>query len=232
MKTLIQGMLDLPKRLFDLLAAAIGLLLLSPLFLIIGWLIKRDSPGPVFYWGPRLGRGGRIFLMLKFRTMYENAESHQGARITARGDRRITRLGHRLRNTKINELPQLWNVFIGDMSLVGPRPEDPEIARAWSDEVRAEIVSVRPGITSPASILYHDEEDLLTAANVMNEYLRQISPDKLRLDRRYVRERSFIGDLVIIFKTMLVLMPRWTQPERSLPARSWRRRYRQAPVKH
>ncbi len=196
------------KRAFDLLVAALGLVLLSPVFLLIAYLIRRESPGPVFYRGPRLGYRGKTFSILKFRTMYERPESYQGPRVTGEGDPRITPLGHWLRDTKINELPQLWNVLMGDMSLVGPRPEDPQIAAGWTAEVRAEILSVRPGITSPASILYHDEEKLLASADVMRDYLGHILPDKLRLDRLYVRNRSFFSDLDLIFWTATILLPR------------------------
>ncbi len=196
------------KRAFDLLVAALGLLLLSPVFLLIALLIKRESPGPVFYRGPRLGYKGRTFGILKFRTMYERPESYQGPRVTGEGDPRITPLGHWLRDTKINELPQLWNVLVGEMSLVGPRPEDPQIAAGWTAESRAEILSVRPGITSPASILYHDEEKLLSSTHVMRDYLGNILPDKLRLDRLYVHNRSFFSDLDLIFWTAIILVPR------------------------
>jgi lipopolysaccharide/colanic/teichoic acid biosynthesis glycosyltransferase len=196
------------KRLVDILAAGLGLLLLSPLFAFIAILIKRDSPGPVFYRGPRMGLGGRVFGILKFRTMREEAASYAGPCITAEDDPRITPLGKWLRDTKLNELPQLWNVLVGEMSLVGPRPEDPEIAATWPDAVRREILSVRPGITCPTSIAYHDEEKRLNAANVMDDYLEQILPDKLRLDQLYVRHHSFLTDLDALFWTFVILIPR------------------------
>jgi lipopolysaccharide/colanic/teichoic acid biosynthesis glycosyltransferase len=196
------------KRGFDALASAAGLILLSPAFLAIALLIRRESPGPVFYAGSRAGKNGRAFKILKFRTMYERPESYQGAPITARDDQRITPFGHWLRDTKLNELPQLWNVLVGEMSLVGPRPEDPAIAAGWPESARREILSVAPGITSPASILYHDEESLLSAADVMGEYLKNILPDKLRLDRLYVRNHSLVADLDILFWTLAILIPR------------------------
>lgn len=199
------------KRCFDILVTALGLVVLSPVFLLIALLIRRDSPGPVFYRGPRTGRNGKPFLILKFRTMYERPESYSGARVTARDDDRITRLGHWLRDTKLNELPQLWNVLKGDMSLVGPRPEDPNITANWPANARREILSVAPGITSPASVLYHDEESLLTAGDVMGTYFKSILPDKLRLDRLYVRSHSFFGDLDILFWTMAILILRMTR---------------------
>src|SRR5512135_2304417 len=186
------------KRAFDFVAALIGLILLSPVFALIAMLIKRDSPGPVFYWGPRIGRHGVIFNMLKFRTMYEDPRSYQGPRVTCKQDGRITPLGRWLRDTKLNELPQLWNVLVGDMSLVGPRPEDPSIGKTWPINIARDILQVRPGITSPASVLYRDEENMLPAAEVMRRYLHELSPDKMRLDQLYVRYRSFWLDLDII----------------------------------
>jgi lipopolysaccharide/colanic/teichoic acid biosynthesis glycosyltransferase len=199
------------KRLFDLVLSGLGLFILSPVFCIISIGIKRESSGPVFYRGTRLGRGGKPFNILKFRSMRDCPESNAGPRITAKGDERITPLGRWLRDTKLNELPQLWNVFKGEMSLVGPRPEDPEIAKSWPRAVSLEILSVRPGITSPASVLYRHEEQLLKSGNVMDDYLRNIMPDKQRLDILYVRTRSFISDLDIIFLTLVSLFPSITE---------------------
>ena len=196
------------KRAFDLLAAGLGLLFLGPLFLFVAIRIRSDSPGPVFYRGHRMGRGGKNFEILKFRSMREEPASYAGPHLTASGDARITPLGHWLRNTKLNELPQLWNVLVGEMSLVGPRPEDPEIAAAWPPDARREILSVRPGITSPASITYHDEEKQLSPDNLMGEYLGRIAPDKLRLDQLYVRHRTFMTDLDALFWTLVALVPR------------------------
>jgi diguanylate cyclase (GGDEF)-like protein len=196
------------KRMFDFLVALLGLIVLLPFLGFIAIIAKRNSPGPIFYWGPRVGKGGRPFKILKFRTMYECPESYQGPRVTGKGDERITPLGQWLRDTKINELPQLWNVLIGEMSLVGPRPEDPEIVKTWSEEDHQEILSIRPGITSPASILYQDEENLLSTVDVLGEYFEGILPDKMRLDRLYVRSRSFTADLDILFWTMVIFIPR------------------------
>ena len=145
--------------------------------------------------------------MLKFRTMYERPSSYAGPPVTCQGDDRITPIGHWLRDTKINELPQLWNVLVGEMSLVGPRPEDIGIAMEWPEDVRVEILSVRPGITSPASIIYHDEEHKLSRANVMAEYVHGILPDKMRLDQLYVRNQSFTADLDIIGWTIAIFAP-------------------------
>lgn len=198
---------NLAKRIFDISFALIGLLLLLPVFFYISILIKRDSPGPVFFWGSRMGKGGKPFKMLKFRTMYERQESYQGPRVTADGDDRITPLGHWLRDTKINELPQLWNVLKGEMSFVGPRPEDVEIAKSWPRDAFDEILSIRPGITSPTSILYHDEEKLLSKENLMLDYFKSILPEKIRLDRLYVRHHSFFSDLDVIFWTIAIILP-------------------------
>ena len=198
---------NIMRRLVDVVAAVLGLLVLSPAFAIIAILIKRDSPGPVFYWGPRVGKGGKPFRILKFRTMYERPDSYRGPKITGSGDPRITPMGHWLRDTKVNELPQLWNVLRGEMSLVGPRPEDPDIAAQWPEATRRELLSVRPGITSPASVLYDDEEELLETGDVVRDYLREILPGKLRLDSIYVRHRTLLSDLDVIFLTMVALLP-------------------------
>ena len=171
-------------------------------------MVRRDSPGPAFFRCNRMGKGGKPFKMLKFRTMFEDPKSYQGPPITCEGDDRITPLGHWLRDTKINELPQLWNVLIGEMSLVGPRPEDVDIAREWPEDVFKEILSVRPGITSPASILYHNEESLLSRENLMEEYFKDILPNKIRLDQLYVRNHSFSADLDTIFWTIVIFIPR------------------------
>lgn len=201
-------MAGLIKRAFDFTTALIGLILLSPFFGIIAGLIKRDSPGPVFYWGPRIGRYGVIFKMLKFRTMYETPKSYRGPRVTSKEDDRITPLGKWLRDTKLNEFPQLWNVLIGEMSLVGPRPEDPTICKTWPAKIAHEILSVRPGITSPASVVYRNEESMLHAGDVMQKYFHELSPDKMRLDQLYVRYRSFWLDLDVILWTALLLVPK------------------------
>ena len=207
------------KRVFDFIAALIGLIMLSPFFVLIAILIKRDSAGPVFYWGRRIGRYGLVFKMLKFRTMYETPKSYYGPRVTSKDDDRITPLGKWLRDTKLNELPQLWNVLIGEMSLVGPRPEDPFICKTWPKKVAQEVLSVRPGVTSPASVVYRDEESMLHADEVMQKYLHELSPDKMRLDQLYVRYRSFWLDLDVILWTFLLLIPRirsYSPPEQFL----------------
>ncbi len=206
------------KRLMDILVAALGLLLLWPFFIYIAWLIRGDSPGPAFFRSPRMGKGGRQFRMLKFRTMYERHESYSGPKVTAQDDPRITPLGKWLRDTKLNELPQLWNVLKGEMSLVGPRPEDPDIVAGWPVETQKELLSMRPGVTSPASVVYRHEESLMNNSNVIATYLEEIVPSKQRLDQLYVRNCSIWSDLDVIFWTFLTLVPR---VQTATPQESW-----------
>jgi lipopolysaccharide/colanic/teichoic acid biosynthesis glycosyltransferase len=211
---------NLAKRAIDIIGALIGLSILGCFLPWIAMRIRRDSTGPLFYRGPRLGKHGRPFSILKFRTMYERPESYQGPRITAQDDPRITPFGAWLRATKINELPQFWNVLKGEMSLVGPRPEDPQVVEnEWPEEMRSELLSLRPGITSPATVLYSDEESLLSASKVMETYLVDVLPSKQRLDQLYVRHHSLAGDLDVIFWTLLVMLPRlgsFKPPEKQL----------------
>jgi lipopolysaccharide/colanic/teichoic acid biosynthesis glycosyltransferase len=199
---------DFFKRVFDIVVSGLILLLTFPLFIIIAIAIKRSSPGPVFYRGTRIGRNGKPFSIIKFRTMDESPQSYAGPRITAHDDERITSIGHWLRDTKLNEFPQFWNVLKGHMSLVGPRPEDPEFAKTWPRTVWNEVLSVRPGITSPASIQYRDEEKLLSNCDVEQMYLMELSPDKMRLDQLYVRYRSFLLDLDTLLWTAMMFLPK------------------------
>lgn len=195
------------KRAFDIIISALLLIILAPFFAFTAIVIKRLSPGPVFYRAQRMGRHRQTFAMLKFRTMYDNNLSNNGAPITSFNDPRVTPIGRWLRATKINELPQLWNVLIGDMSFVGPRPEDVTLARAWPEEVQDIILSVRPGITSPASIIYRDEEQMLHGDGFMDDYLEKILPDKQRLDMLYVRNQSLLVDVDVLVGTIAMLMP-------------------------
>jgi lipopolysaccharide/colanic/teichoic acid biosynthesis glycosyltransferase len=167
--------------LIDILASILSLLLLSSVLVFIMIQLKREEPRcPVFYRLLRAGRGGKIFGILKFRTMYERPESYyQGSCITAKDDERITPLGHWIRDTKFNDIRQLWNVLKGEMSLVGPRPEDPEIIKTWLAVARREILSVRPGINSPGLVLSRNEEKLLNNGIVMNEYSHKILPGSI-----------------------------------------------------
>ena len=210
---------DFAKRSFDLIVSLVALIILAPVFALIARAIRRDSPGPAFYRGSRSGCGGKTFEILKFRTMFETPESYRGPKVTAKDDPRITPFGQWLRDTKINELPQFWNVLKGEMSLVGPRPEDPSIAETWPQEIRKEILSVRPGLTSPATVQYHNEEALLSSKNVLSQYILEIGPDKMRLDQLYVRYHSFWLDLDMLFWTALILFPRlrdYSPPEKLL----------------
>jgi len=203
-----QWLSDTLKRAFDLVISALVLILLAPILGLISLAIRRDSPGPAIYRGSRMGRGGKPFNILKFRTMYEDPKSYVGPRVTAHDDPRVTSFGRWLRDTKLNELPQFWNVFKGEMSLVGPRPEDPSIARTWPRPVWGEVLSVRPGITSPASVQYHNEEALLSYGLVLQKYMQELGPDKMRLDQLYVRYRSFWLDLDVLLWTALILLPK------------------------
>jgi lipopolysaccharide/colanic/teichoic acid biosynthesis glycosyltransferase len=195
------------KRTFDVAAAATGLLLLSPLFLLIAVLIKLDSRGTVFFRQERIGRGFRPFEILKFRTMVSEAPA-LGGELTVGNDRRITRVGRVLRSTKVDELPPLLNVLRGDMSIVGPRPE----VRRYVDRFRQDyepILRVRPGITDPASIRFRDEAALLArAADPEDAYLRTVLPQKLRLANDYVRRSSVLLDLALIARTVGALFRR------------------------
>ncbi len=195
------------KRVGDIFISVLILILASPFFLYIALRIKHGSPGPVFFKGDRMGRFGKPFKILKFRTMYEDDRSYKGAPVTAKDDDRITRFGKYLRETKLNELPQFLNVLKGEMSIVGPRPEDLNIAQDWPEEVKAEVLSVRPGITSPASVIYRDEEALLHGSGFMDDYLKTILPNKIRLDQLYVRNPSIFTDLDVIAMTALTLLP-------------------------
>ncbi len=199
---------DAVKRLVDACGALAGLIVLSPFFAIIAIYIRRHSPGPIFYRATRVGMQGRPFGMLKFCTMEQWHDARRLATVTAQDDPRVTPLGRRLRTSKINELPQLWNVLKGEMSLVGPRPEDPAIVAKWPESARREVLSVRPGVTSPASVLYRNEETLLSNGNVMKTYLQSVLPTKLRLDQLYVRNRSIWLDLDVLGWTVLVLLPK------------------------
>ncbi len=199
---------DYMKRVFDIILSSTVLVLFAPFYMLIAIAIKRTSSGPVFYQGIRTGRNGKPFNIIKFRTMEETPKSYDGPRITAHDDNRVTPIGRWLRDTKLNEIPQFWNVLKGEMSLVGPRPEDPEFTQTWPREVRNEVLSVRPGITSPASVQYHDEEKLLSVCNVEQTYLSELSPNKLRLDQLYIRYHSFMLDLDTLLWTAMMLLPR------------------------
>ena len=192
------------KRLFDIAASCSGLLLLAPVLLGIAVWIKRDSPGPVFFRQQRIGRHGEPFRIYKFRSMRQD---NAGLQITVGADDRITRSGHFIRAYKLDELPQLINVLLVDMSIVGPRPEVPRYVALYPADVRAEVLSVRPGITDLASVQYRSESTLLAqSSNPEQTYVDTILPAKLALCRQYVRERSFWLDLRIIGMTLGILL--------------------------
>lgn len=196
----------LGQRLFDIVGAAAGLLLLAPLLFLVALLIKLDSRGPVLYQGVRLGRNGRPFGMLKFRTMSPDAEV-KGLLVTPDGDSRVTMIGRMLRQYKFDELPQLVNVLRGEMSLVGPRPEAPFYFQFYTPEEKEQVLSVRPGMTDYGSLQFHDEGMLLAgAADPVKAYVECIRADKVREQLRYIREQSLFVDIKIIFMTIATIM--------------------------
>jgi lipopolysaccharide/colanic/teichoic acid biosynthesis glycosyltransferase len=193
------------KRTFDIVCSLLGLAVLALPLLIVAALIKLHDGGPIFHRGVRIGRRGKPFRMLKFRTMVVNAE-RMGGPSTADGDTRITGLGRFLRKYKLDELPNLVHVLVGEMSLVGPRPEVPEYVALFTEEEKA-ILSVRPGITDWASIWNYDEGKLLAgAADPEKEYVDKVRPVKIRLQLRYVKEHTFWIDMKILFLTLTTLL--------------------------
>lgn len=190
------------KRAFDIVVSTVGLLLLSPLLLGLALWIKLDSPGPVFFRQERVGRGGKLFRIHKFRTMVTDAE-RRGLQLTIGADSRVTRVGRWMRKYKLDELVQLLDVWLGYMSLVGPRPEVPQYVACYPDEVRELVLSVRPGITDRASIEFRDENTILEgASDPEHVYITEVLPIKLRYYVQYVRNRSFFNDIVLIFETV------------------------------
>ncbi len=191
-------------RLLDLVASLLGLIMLGPLLLLVALLVKVGSAGPAFYRAVRVGQGGQPFELLKFRSMMDGADQ-RGPGITWAGDNRVTRLGRLLRRTKIDELPQLWNVLKGEMSLVGPRPEDPRYVALYTAEER-QVLAVRPGITSPATLRYYHEEELLKGEDWERVYMEQVMPHKLRMELEYMERRTLWTDVGVIARTFLVLL--------------------------
>ena len=189
------------KWIFDRVMALIGLVVLLPAFLVISILIKIKMPdGPILFRQKRVGKGGRIFTMVKFRSM---VVSHSGSSVSVAGESRIPPLGAKLRKYKLDELPELWNVLIGDMSFVGPRPDVPGFADKLVGEER-EILQLRPGITGPASLKYRNEEELLASVDDPIRYNAEvIYPDKVRINLDYLRHWSFARDLKYIVQTLL-----------------------------
>lgn len=190
------------KRLFDIAVSTIGLLLCSPLLAVVAVSIKLTSKGSVFFRQERVGKNFVIFHILKFRTMEVDAEK-MGGQLTKSKDPRITTIGRLLRKTKLDEIPQLINVFKGEMSFVGPRPEVPKYVEMFRKDYE-ELLQVRPGITDPASLKYRYETEILGASNDPEEtYITQILPDKIALAKDYLKSSSFLFDLKLIFKTIL-----------------------------
>jgi len=192
------------KRAMDLLFAVLGLVLFAPLMLALAIAIKLDSPGPVFFRQERVGRGGRVFRIHKFRTMVQRPSD--GLQLTVGHDARITRVGQWIRGRRFDEIPQLIDVFVGDMSIVGPRPEVPRYVALYPAQVREKVLSVRPGITDPAALAFRDEAELLAkASDPEREYVEAIMPRKLQHAVAYVERASVWTDLLLIGRTLRVL---------------------------
>jgi lipopolysaccharide/colanic/teichoic acid biosynthesis glycosyltransferase len=190
------------KQFFDFITSFCGLILLSPIFVLTALWIKIDSKGPIFFRQERVGFQGVPFRIHKFRTMVSGAEKI-GKQISIVGDSRITTSGGFLRKYKLDELPQLIDVVVGEMSLVGPRPEVLKYIDYYSDDEKQDVLSVKPGITDNASIEFRDENDLLASSkDPESTYINEVLPKKIALYRKYVKERSFFGDIAIIFKTI------------------------------
>lgn len=188
------------KYLFDRLVSLIGLLCLWPILLIVAILIKIKMPGPVFYTQKRVGRNGMLFTMYKFRSM---KVGNYKSSISVAGESRITPFGAKLRKYKLDELPELWNVFIGDMSFVGPRPDVPGYADKLTGDER-KILELRPGITGPASLKYSNEEELLAKQENPQKYNDEvIYPDKVKINLGYLKNQNFFFDLKVIIFTIL-----------------------------
>lgn len=194
------------KRIFDWLASGLGLVLLAPLLIVLAVWIKLDSPGPVFFRQERVGKDGKLFRIHKFRTMVTDAEK-RGLQITVGADARVTRVGQWLRKYKLDELPQLIDVWLGRMSLVGPRPEVPRYVACYPAHVREKVLSVRPGITDKASIEFKDENEILGRAVDPNKaYIEEVLPIKLAYYLEYIQTQSMLGDIRLIFRTFTALI--------------------------
>jgi lipopolysaccharide/colanic/teichoic acid biosynthesis glycosyltransferase len=195
------------KRSIDISMSLVGLVLLAPVLGLIALVIRVTGPGPALYRGTRIGRAGRAFEMLKFRTMLVDAD-RLGGSSTPDDDSRMTRIGGLLRRYKLDELPQLWNVLVGDMSLVGPRPQVDWAVQRFTDEERI-LLTVRPGVTDPASLRFANEGEILRGLSDPDRaYFELIHPEKMRLSIAYVKNRSFVGDLKILIATVGVAVGR------------------------
>ena len=191
------------KRTFDLILSIVLLIILFPIFLILALVIKLDSQGPIFYKAKRTGKDGQLFHLYKFRSMIAGAQNI-GPGITHRGDPRVTRVGSYMRKYKLDELPQLINVVKGEMSLVGPRPEDPRYVEQYTP-IQHQVISIRPGITSPATLVYRHEDKLLSGEDWEDNYIKKIIPEKLRIDLEYIQNQGFWTDIKILWQTFLAI---------------------------
>jgi len=196
-------------RLLDLSVSLLGLIVLGPVMLAVALAVKCTSRGPVLYRARRVGKDGRLFTLYKFRSMVVGAD--RGSKVTGSGDGRVTPVGRFLRRTKLDELPQLFNTLVGDMSLVGPRPEDPDYVTLYSTE-QLRVLRVKPGITSAATVRHRHEEQLLIGPDWEETYRRDILPEKLRMELDYLSRRTLSKDLIVLAQTASAL---FTKPERA-----------------
>ena len=194
------------KRLFDIFASGAGLMVLSPLFVLLGFLVKCGDGGPVFFRQKRVGQRGKLFWILKFRSMVLNAEKI-GLSVTRDGDPRVTHVGRWLRKTKLDELPQLWNVLRGEMSMVGPRPEVPRYVNSYTD-AQKRVLELKPGITDLATLEFRNEEELLlTATDTERFYLDVCVPRKIELNLAYASSATVWNDVMVILQTLGIMRP-------------------------
>lgn len=195
---------DLIRRAMDVAGSLLLLVLLSPLLVILALLVRATSPGPALFRQQRVGRHGRVFTLLKFRSMRQTGS---GLEVTAGGDARVTPVGRFMRKWKLDELPQFLNVLKGDMALVGPRPEVPRYVERYTDEQRG-VLSVRPGVTGLTQLQYRDEESLLAGRDDVEEfYISEVMPAKLTMDLQYIRSRTLGGDLALLLQTAWAILP-------------------------
>ncbi|MTI85401.1 MAG: sugar transferase [Firmicutes bacterium] len=193
------------KRVFDLICSILGLIMLTPFLLVIAVLIKLGDGGPVFFYQERVGCRGRLFRICKFRTMIPSV-GQAGGQLTVGNDSRVTRIGYLLRKTKLDELPQLINVLVGEMSLVGPRPEVPRYVAFYNQEQR-EVLNLMPGITDLASIKYRDESSLLAqSADPEKTYIQEIMPRKIQINLAYARDANLLNDIGVIISTFAAIL--------------------------
>ena len=211
------------KRLFDVVISIFGLLVLGPVLAAVALAIKAESTGPVFYRGLRVGRAGRPFRIFKFRTMVQDAEK-LGSSSTPEDDQRITKVGRFLRKHKVDELPQLLNVFVGDMSLVGPRPQVAWAVERYRPEEKA-VLGIRPGITDYASLHFRNEGEILRGSSDPDkDYFEKIHPEKMRLSLEYIKKQSFWLDCAILMKTLSAIVLRTNSAVATLEAQQRRPR--------